>query len=171
MRTTEKLLPILAMALAAGAFQVGCSSGGGDGGGDDDGGGGKSSSGNIIGAGDDGDGSDDGDGDGSGDSSGSGSGDSCESDCQDFGFASGEQQDETCVCDGPTDDACFTGMSAICVCNDSIGEPCTDDEAFNLYVNCYQDNDGAREPITCVAGYVDENNQIDCDAAVACFPD
>lgn len=149
-----KLSSFLLMAASGTFLAAACSTSEGDA---DDGSGGSSSA--------SGDGGSSSSGDGG--STGSGS-DTCAADCQDFGFETGEVDGENCVCDVPTDDECLLGTDAICVCQESIGETCTDDAYFNIYVNCYQDNDGARAFVTCVASYVDENNAIDCDAAAAC---
>jgi len=65
------------------------------------------------------------------------------------------------LCDGLTNDACNVGTSALCTC----AETCTNEDAFNTYVNCHQDNDGANAVVTCYGSFVDSSNTVDCGAA------
>jgi hypothetical protein len=152
---TGWLFCVVVMGVTGAFVMPSCSSTTGDDGGTDGGSG-------------DGDDGDDGDGD---DDDGPSGGDDCDAACADYGFASGEVDGEDCLCDDPTDAACFNGMSGICVCDESVGSPCSNDDMFNIYVNCFQDNDGVREPVTCVNSYIVDDT-IDCDAAYAgCFED
>jgi hypothetical protein len=99
---------------------------------------------------------------------GSGSGGSapfdCAGQCMEMGFEGGTDDAGACVCGEPLDEECFVGTAAVCACDASINQPCSDQDAFSYYARCYQDIGAIRELLTCVGGFV-EDSEIDCEAA------
>lgn len=71
-----------------------------------------------------------------------------------------------CTTDGVADTECANGAVVFGVCGSLTGE-----EQVNVYVNCFHDNEGARELVTCLGTYVDEAAMtVDCVGAETCFP-
>lgn len=72
-------------------------------------------------------------------------------------------------CDGePADPTCADGATVFAICNQL-----TQEQFFNVYINCFLDAEGAQADVQCVAPFLAASGQeADCDgAAAACFPD
>lgn len=89
----------------------------------------------------------------------------CEEACNLTGYHStGCEADETaCHCEDFADPTCIDGMSAFCFCLDQVGSPCSEDNTFEYYDQCFS---GASPEIACFGDYID-GVQVACDAAIA----
>jgi len=97
---------------------------------------------------------------------------SCVDEYATLGFASSgcsaDATGEGCDVTGVLDAGCQMGTSAYAFCAGAT----TDDELFNIYVNCFQDWMGAHTIVPCFAQYVSETMTTDADclaAEEACF--
>lgn len=99
---------------------------------------------------------------------------SCVDDAKEIGFnssgctkGSGLTEDE-CALDSVADEACLAGAQAYAYCGGFM----TNQELFNIYVNCFQDYMDAHTIIPCFGEYVSETmtTDADCNNAVeACL--
>jgi hypothetical protein len=100
---------------------------------------------------------------------------SCVDDAKEIGFSSsgckkgsGLTEDE-CALESVADEACLAGAQAYAFCFGFT----TNQQLFNIYVNCFQDNMDAHTIIPCFGEYVSETMTADADcqnAADACLP-
>jgi hypothetical protein len=97
---------------------------------------------------------------------------SCVDEFADLGFVSSgcttDATGDTCDVTGVSDAACQKGTAAYAFCANAT----TDEELFNIYVNCFQDWMGAHTIVPCFANYVSETMTTDADclaAEDACF--
>jgi len=100
---------------------------------------------------------------------------SCVEDAAGIGFVSSGCKmgtaltEDECALDSVADAKCLAGAQGYAFC----GGFTTDEDLFNIYVNCFQDYMGAHTIIPCFADYVSETmtTDADCQAAVDnCFP-
>jgi hypothetical protein len=67
---------------------------------------------------------------------------------------------------GSVDEACATGVGAFCFCVENAGEPaCTSQEQTDYYNLCTSAGDNGF--FECFGSYVNEQSEIDCNAALA----
>jgi hypothetical protein len=71
-------------------------------------------------------------------------------------------------CNGePSDAACLDGATVFAICN-----AFTQEQFFNTYVNCFQDNNDLQTPIRCVGPFLAASGtEADCAGAVAACED
>lgn len=92
---------------------------------------------------------------------------SCVDDAKTIGLVSSgcmkDPMGDHCIIDSLSDQGCADGANAFGYCENAT----TDEELFNVYVNCYLDNMGAHEIVTCFSKYVTPTMKTaaDCNTA------
>jgi len=79
-----------------------------------------------------------------------------------------------CACGDVLDEECAMGVNALCACAEGTEAPCTQDEAVDLYIGCFQnDPPEYAAALRCLVDYVDEEAEtVDCEAGLdACAPE
>lgn len=75
-----------------------------------------------------------------------------------------------CDCGEPLNPTCAQGVTALCRCLQEVDEPCTDLEAFGLYIACYEGDADLEPVLTCFGEST--TSPPDCAAlANQCIPD
>ena len=94
---------------------------------------------------------------------------SCIDDAATIGFVSsgctmgtGVEADE-CAIESVADEKCLAGAQGYAFC----GGFTTDEQLLNIYINCFQDNNGGRVVVQCFADYVSETKMADSDCMAA----
>jgi hypothetical protein len=92
----------------------------------------------------------------------------CQESSAELGFVSQgcsmDAEGTGCTLDSVLDEACRLGAVGVAICVEA-----TDEQFVNIYINCFQDNDGAKAVVTCFADFVDTTaGTVDCAAAETC---
>jgi|GEM_PF-4029594 len=94
---------------------------------------------------------------------------SCIDDAAEIGFVSSgctmgtALTADKCTLESVADEKCFAGAQGYAFC----GGFTSDDELLNIYINCFQDNNGGHAIVQCFADYVSETMTADSDCMAA----
>lgn len=87
----------------------------------------------------------------------------CADVCGEIGFESTGCGPDDCACGEPLSDQCAQGAGAFCACAEGGGVPCSEDDAFALYTDCFQNGETAASTL-CYGSFI-SGDSVDCQGA------